>query len=374
MLKILFLLLATAFLFVGPSCSPKKTLVNRLHFTVSKLQVGGVHFPPMKSYRYSWFMAEKDSLPEVQYIFDDTLLLSFSLNGRSQLVSLPNDRQSSYTVGRSKNEWLYFRFPGLLYVLRDGSFREIPLHKSLERLRKDGLMLRESPGSGNYVELYKDSFLIVPVAPGMENGRKYSDLLKPFPLFAKINRYTDKLSYLRYETPQHYLGYDHYVYHAVQSLVVGDLLYLYYAYSDQVDVYSLSRNKVIGQRSVKSMYQEDPVRPIPADELHDPVKKARYMVESANYGPMIYNPYKQHFYRIFYGELPEKNDRDEFTISSDKRCSICIYDRNFSFLGEYRLPKGIYSITGVTPVPEGMLINSSARRHAGGLKLTHISY
>jgi len=369
---ILFLLLAAL-----SGCTSKKTLVNKLKFSSENIVVPGVDFPAkFGGYNYTWFSFDQDSLLKLHYVIDDTLLQSFSLDGKfNDFFPLPKSAHNyGFNTQNVGKKLFYFSFPGNLYEYSDGSFKLILSREHMTRLKKDGLDINLNFDFGNYSRIYKDSFLIVPLTAGLEPNLKYSDLFSKYPLFAKVHIPSGRVEYLHYFTPVHYLRYDHYLNHTARFTLAGDELLIHYPYKEVVERYSLSQNKVIGECEFRSYYQEEEIKSLSTGDQADHKKKARYQIEAGHYASLVYNPYKKHYYRVFYHPLDELTGNGEYTIASDKRCSVAVFDSQFRFLGEYLLPRHFSFIMGVTPIPQGFIINSSAKRSKKGLKLMRINY
>jgi len=368
----------TGFLFVllVAGCS-EEFPENTLTFSTETIQVPDVNLPEKSHYAYSWHSFGKDSLPELHFAVDDTILQIFTLDGsRNTFYSLPNpERHPSFNVLNGPDGKIYyFKHPGNLYVQEGKQFRLYLKAMDLKRLEKDGLDIHVNYDCGNYARIYKDSFLLIPVTPGKKPNLKYSDLFSLHPMFAKVHLRTQKVEYLNYVTPEHYLRHDHYVYHGVSSLLVKDRLLIQYPYRETVEVYSLRSNKVIAKYDMKSAWQDGEIKALSVKNMLDGKRKTRYMVESAHYGSLVYNPYKKQYYRIFYHPLGEKTANGEYTIDADKRCSIIVFDEHFRYLGEYVLPTKFHVLIGITPLKDGLIVNSSSRKATGGMTLMKITY
>lgn len=77
--------------------------------------------------------------------------------------------------------------------------------------------------------------------------------------------------------------------------------------------------------------------------------------ENCNYGPLLYDPYKNLYYRMFRFGIHHKNEDGTLNSSRDAQKSIIVTDANFNVLKEIVLPKE-YFIYDSYVTPQGLMI------------------
>lgn len=127
-----------------------------------------------------------------------------------------------------------------------------------------------------------------------------------------------------------------------------------YSHTEKVDLFSRKQNKVIGQVDVRSKFHTKPI--LALKNFKNEFENERFDVESAEYGPIYFNKFKKCYYRVFYHELPRKNENDEYTIVEDKKCSIAIFNENFEWIGEYKL--NTWYLFGLLSFKDGVIIKT----------------
>ncbi|MEX0883474.1 MAG: DUF4221 family protein, partial [Cyclobacteriaceae bacterium] len=83
------------------------------------------------------------------------------------------------------------------------------------------------------------------------------------------------------------------------------------------------------------------------------IEKWTYFIQSDSYGPILWDPYRKLYYRIF---LKGISNADNLTGKGDlyKNMSIIILSENFSYLGETELPGSIYESNTFFVTKEGL--------------------
>ena len=367
-MKIPFICLVAISLLIFSCTSESNEKIDTITFKERSLPIKGVLFPKKKpAYNYSWSRFSGDSTITLEYVFGNKIYKSFELSGANDKeFNLPSNLLSGcYSFFTIKNEIYLYSLPGALFKLVNDSFAlQLNLTENKE-LFAHKLELDLNSDFGNYVQVYNDSTVILPVTGKNRTGRD------KFPLVAFLNIRTGKIKVIDYLSPDDYLDHHYFLNNMISYLLRDHKLLINRHYDPEVEVFDLKTKKVVAKLNLRNKFQEDAIQKIYTSDYE---AKSRYIIEAAHYGTLIYNPVKKHYYRLFYHALPEKNESGDFTILADKRSSITVYDQKFKYLGTYLLPKRIQAVIGISPTPEGFIINSSIKKTKSGLVLTEVTY
>jgi hypothetical protein len=77
---------------------------------------------------------------------------------------------------------------------------------------------------------------------------------------------------------------------------------------------------------------------------------------NAYYGFYVYNPFKNHFYKIFYKKLDENNVKGYKNTLAEKRLVIQLYDSEMKLINELDLPENMNWLNSLLPCNEGVLL------------------
>ncbi|MCE5227299.1 MAG: DUF4221 domain-containing protein [Porphyromonadaceae bacterium] len=129
-----------------------------------------------------------------------------------------------------------------------------------------------------------------------------------------------------------------------------------YAFYYDEDIYVVSPDhKSIQRVKVKSKYIDK------VKQLNDYMLTEKEMCENPNYGNLIYDKYRNVYYRIAYPEIEiEKNVRPlELLMYGRKKFSIIILDQDFNTIGETLFPEYIYNSAVMFIREDGLYISTS---------------
>lgn len=355
-------------------CSCRSEIDNRVDKITFKEKthfLKNIRFPKDEPfYNYSWSIPmNNDSEPKLEYVFGNKIYKSFSITGKEDKeIYLPTNLVSNtYSLFNLKGERYLFTLPGLLYKMIKDSFELQCDFSKNKTLKANKLELNANADYGNFVQIMNDSTIIFPVTSSISEF----NLEAQFPLFATLNIRTKKVELLNYLSPEDFLEHNYFLFNNIFFLVRNNKLLINKQYDPKLEVFDLSKKKVIRSLNLRDSYQDDDIQRLSHANSAD---KSRYMIEAAHYGTFIYNPNKRHYYRLFYHALPTKNEKGEFTVFNDKRSSITVYDDKLEYLGTYLIPKKIKFVMGITPTQEGFILNSSIKKVNSGMSLTEIIY
>lgn len=217
-------------------------------------------------------------------------------------------------------------------------------------MKKRMLVMNEGMGFTRDFTFINEYELIFQCIPSKEGWKKIAD---HYPILAKLNLKTKKITVFNYTFRRELADETRPMMSDIYQTVADGKLLVSYMFSPVVDVISLKTGKQTGTITLKSTYQG---RDIPSlGETYTDFEKERFPIETEFYGPIVYNPHKNCYYRIFYHRLPERNAQDEFTISMDKKASVAIFDRKHRWVGEVNID--VPMIGAITPTKEGFLLN-----------------
>jgi hypothetical protein len=182
-----------------------------------------------------------------------------------------------------------------------------------------------------------------------ENG-KFSLVDSLYPIFAKLNMKTNSISFFGYK-PNIGPG----LMHSSFQIYMVDSIFVSYSYTDKIERINTISGETYIYRT-KSSYDTVPIKTFEFDEATYTLQKnIKHALETANYGPLYYNPYNKHFYRIFHPYLPERNAQGEMNTDFDKESILMIMDQNFKIKKEVPLPVRWSKLSRVLyPVPNGI--------------------
>lgn len=269
------------------------------------------------------------------------------------LIKSPN-----FCFSNFNGEIYLFTVEGKVFQLCNEKFNLIDDFLRPETLSKIGLLANTTFGLNREPVFLNDSTIIFPnfIDYDSPNYNKKFDKSNKFPSYTIYDFKQKKAKLLDYNIrPDFFKGHKP-LRNLFWHISKNDTLIIHYMYSEVVDLYSVSKNEQIGSLSLKSSYQTNPIRILRNNK--NQFENDRYSVEQGYYGSLVYNPFKKCYYRIFYHELPRKNENDEYTIYTDKISSIAVFNENFVWIDEFKFPTGYYIFLGITPTKEGLILNS----------------
>lgn len=265
-----------------------------------------------------------------------------------------------YNVTLYKNQYYLYSNDGFLYQLHKDKNAELISKIHTDQLnKKDGLMLENLLTMETRFHFLNDSIVILPVKWDLYGQKgKYANTKKPCPIFIKYNINSDQYHLCDiWSKPLKEIASYTSRFSPYSELVEG-ILYVSNPYSSLITLKDLNRNEDRGVKSIKSQFHIDSILPIEKKVRHDINEKDRYLVEKAYYGPLVYNKYRNEFYRIFYHALPRKLKNGDFSIYTDKSSSVLIYNKNLNISEEIFLGNDYFHIMGISPTKNGFLLNN----------------
>lgn len=178
------------------------------------------------------------------------------------------------------------------------------------------------------------------------NNRLGKECLTESPLGAMINRYTGKAvaTPLKHSIPVDNIDDSRYITAAERVSVCSNGKDLVYSYELMDTVYKLSADfSKLESHLVKSRYMKKAKWEILRDVSID--QKLKRICELPVYGNLIYDEYRNVYYRFAFPEQEISEEKDYMNIyhNGRKQFSILILDQEFNVLGETLFPEYTYN-------------------------------
>lgn len=350
---------------------------NKLKFQYDQLIVPEKELPELFSQiQYSTYSSEGENVI-LHYVFDDTLLYSFKFNKlnefiEKQITTLPKKQKkyiSNFSIVKLKKKFILCDNEGQIYGIENDSISLLCDFNKILKSKHNNLRMSKALGKHSELDIINNEELLIRLEPILRSKFNKSNLVyNPYRMFALFNLKTHKIKLLNYWAPSHYLKFDYGYYNNHYSTRCGDTIIVSYAYKDQVDLFSISQNKYLGEIEFCSKYK---LKDTPKSSKGN--SEERYRIEAPYYGPILYNKELNCFYRIFYHSLGTFTKNDNYTILSDKRSSIIVSDKNFQFLSETMLKKDFFHILSMSPNKEGLIFNLNIKVDKEYFKITRLT-
>lgn len=156
-----------------------------------------------------------------------------------------------------------------------------------------------------------------------------------------------------FQIPILYKNYN--VYNA--DRIINNNKELVYSYNHSSNIYTY--NYINQQKKVyKSNYRPEIIRTdtIIYENKIDPDYESRYSLEHKCYYSLIYNPFKNCYYRFLLDSIPFENSEGEINEFDDKPMELEIIDHNFVLQKIIKIPKRQFRGYTAIPCKEGILI------------------
>lgn len=157
---------------------------------------------------------------------------------------------------------------------------------------------------------------------------------------------------------QAYYGFANHVHrsvagnHSIYSFSVDPNIYIY---DRQLDTLIIAGGR--------SKYQQEDAEPLPIKYKHDREQKYRHMILVPHYLQVLFDPYRQYYYRFFLEEIPEKNEDGTYNSWVDKRLVLMVFDRELRLLEEIDLGRNQYNFFRSFVAREGLFVAHSRHQN-----------
>lgn len=315
----------------------------------------------------------------IGYAVGDSVFVIHSLDSPTVLLNYPIPKQEGilFTIQEFGSNYFCLNQEGKLYqLIQDASpilIVDFSVHPELIKL---GLMVDNWLSEQTTFYFLNDSIMVLPVKWNFYNLKgKYSNLKKPCPLFVKYNMQSEKIEICNVWSESFYEGAGFVGKQRTASRLIGDgLMIIHNPYISKVRLYDFHQDKIVREMDLKSSFQKTDILPLDKKLLKDSRIKDRYNIETAFYGQIVYNQYRKEYYRVFYHALPTKNDKNEYTIYTDKKSSILVYDETFHLKQEVLFEKEHYVFMGIFSTKSGMIFGERTSENKEGVFIESLNF
>lgn len=153
---------------------------------------------------------------------------------------------------------------------------------------------------------------------------------------------------------------------------------IYYSFEPVAEVWKYHfETDSVHRHIVKSKYQTRETKPIPFERSPETIRLLlKHHLHSPYYSDLIYDPYRECFYRFHHHALPRLMDDGFPPANYHKRVSVMVLDRDLNTLGETILPQPCSFVYFAIPTKEGLLINHGpmGRNTSEGIPMLRIGW
>jgi len=152
-----------------------------------------------------------------------------------------------------------------------------------------------------------------------------------------------------------YFGYASDISHTID---INYLHYFNFPTDDNIYVYDFEKNKlkIINCRSKNKGIESEGIE---FSTNSNERAGLDCIITNPLYDNLVYDPFKNLFYRFFYKELKIKNEKGMYNTYDDKNEYLMIFDNELNIITEFLLPKNLFNSSVSIPTPAGLLISSS---------------
>jgi len=224
--------------------------------------------------------------------------------------------------------------------------------------KSTGLTSSYNLGQLNQINIIKDSLLYFPVDKNVfyENGI-YSKKNYDFPITATYNIYSHKINSTGIVYPKFLSDFDYGLLFPIHQLYLQDAIIYSFECSDEIIKYDLLTG-ISASHHIRSRYETAPIKPVTIDKKIGRKESIwNHKKYSAAYGNIIYDPYRNIFYRFYEHSMPVKGGNNLYNTTDDKRMSVIIFNENFEIMDEVLLPNGAWYYYAICS-PDGLFMNT----------------
>ena len=314
---------------------------------------------PKLDFKFSCFYSSFDPFSDsllIHYYYDGSTVLALNLDsGEKEFMKV--DESIAEKSGFSNAN--AYRVGGIVYLANskgeiyrlDHSTPVLEFSINNDPKMKDRLlMMNEALGFNREFTFLNAHELIFQCTPNRAGMKKQ---ITNYPVFAKLNLITKQIVFYDYNFRKELLDKIRPLQNDIYQTVSNGNLLVSYMFSPVIDVISLKTGKKTGTMSFQSAYQTEEIPYL--NEYYTDFEKERFGIEAAHYGALVYNPYKNCYYRVFYKQLPERNQQGDFTVPLDRKVSVGIFNHKGKWLGEVNIKNAF--VSAITPTRKGFLLN-----------------
>lgn len=300
-----------------------------------------------------------------------------SQNGEAYLYFLKRDGIAKEEIFSGAWEHHPFKDSSLNIGLFDKIFVKNPEEIYLFNRRTEDVALMNSGGEVKYVKrvlrfadstkfqfsigpnnhpLFIDSTLFVSIAPEVK--------LESFYRYPFESAWTGRMDSVRFflSFPQQYsaTSWWHVVGNEI-SRVSNKNKEIVYSFPMNDTLFVYSREGTLKRKvSAPSEFLDDfPPPPVDAPTENNPEKLVSYVMQLKRYVAILYDPFKDRYYRIVAHWQPLKNEEGRKNVNSDAPWSIIVLDADLQILGEQKIEPFTYRFDGIVVTEKGLLVRNN---------------
>lgn len=321
------------FLFSCEDSLTKVNLIEKKEIRITNLLNPQYSFPVGSSV--------KENMLVLQDVYDMSSLICFDLDSSQSIIE-----------GRALPSFNNLRFHKLYYKNKDSIFgfndttRNLQILKGLELSSSDSLSAcsnLQMPLRGD------DTFIAMPYNPS--GFRDLQEVYESAPIL--LYNYKNSIAKPIGIYPQAYVS-DTKDYYDCSPKVSFNEKGLVYAFGADHYIYSYEEGEGFKTFKAKSKYVKY-FREYPEDKAFDLVYLKKYNYEEPRYLDVIYDPFRQLYYRIV--KHRSKYKRGEGMLPSN--WSVIVLDKNMEKIGEVLFDNPLYSTQIIAPAKGGLYIHKN---------------
>lgn len=336
-------------------------------------------FPEESFGNYTTYYIHNDTTFLVAESCTDNKLYVYNLGNFSNAI-LDDDR---LRCGRSHNICFlstktFWRLEenGNLTEYNNGNYTNYDNLTSNHQLKNLGLWQGALLDYSNEITFFNDSTIMFPLDVNPDyNNKAFSRHNFGYPITGLYNINTKKVSYEGITYPKLLFDKNYGLFTKIEQYCLGENIL--YAFVPLPEIWRYNQNKKTIERFiVKSEYD---TAPTPALNFKRTPKTKdlvfQHFKTSPHYRRLVYDPYRNLFYRFYALSLPEKNEDGLYTTYQDRKYSVMILDKDFNVLAERILPEACFFLYFAVPTKDGLYINYGPFNNTNkdGIKILKIS-
>lgn|GEM_PF-2804388 len=131
-----------------------------------------------------------------------------------------------------------------------------------------------------------------------------------------------------------------------------------YSFKNNDTLFVYNKEKLIKRIAAKSKYDLSIQEGMPIENVIKTSIVKKYNVECARYEKIIYDPFRDCYYRVFKPKQSQLNEKGELKKNTELKWSLIVLDANFKNLSEQLFINGDYNCKWLLPTKEGLLISN----------------
>ncbi len=190
------------------------------------------------------------------------------------------------------------------------------------------------------------------VLNNMQNIKKYFNRLPELGISI-----TNKQYFRLGKFPSNYLTNFYYDCYPIRCINNHNELVYSFRNNDTLFVYN--KQKLVKFVSAKSKYDNAPHATMPIDAVDKISKVKEYNLAAARYEKIVYDPFKNCYYRVFKPSQNFLNEQNQIKQKKELNWVLMVLDSNLNVQAEHLFTKGEYNYKWMLPTQNGLLVSST---------------